>query len=168
MKNEVWKDIIGYEKLYQVSNFGNVKTLRKNKLLKPTINYRGYLCITLSKNGKSTQYKIHRLVATAFLHNYLELPQVNHKDGDKLNNCVDNLEWCSPNYNMRHSYQNNLTKGAKKIIEQYDKNGNLIKRWNSMTEASKVLDIAQPSISRCCCGKSKTAGEYIWRKGGVK
>lgn len=107
---EIWKDIVGYEGLYQVSNLGNVKRLKGYKgrekgyiveehLIKPSINSNGYQNVVLCKNGKTKTFTMHRLVAIAFLYNSDNLPQVNHKDENKLNNCVDNLEWCDSKYN---------------------------------------------------------------------
>lgn len=101
---EVWKDIKGYEGLYQVSNLGNVKSLKfnKEKILIPLFD-KNYLFIQLWKNGKYKRYKVHRLVAEAFIPNTNEYSCVNHKDENKQNNCVDNLEWCTNQYNIEYS-----------------------------------------------------------------
>ena len=96
---EEWKNVIGYEGLYEVSNKGNVRNVRRNKLLRLPKNYYGYIQVCLYKNGISTGFLVHRLVAQAFIHNPDNLPQVNHKDEDKTNNNVDNLEWCDQAYN---------------------------------------------------------------------
>lgn len=120
---EIWKDIDGYEGLYKVSSYGNVLSLKycgsnRKHLLAPNIDHRGYLMAHLSKRGKTKTFKIHRLVASAFIPNPDNLPQVNHKDGDKLNNCVDNLEWCTCSYNVKHAYDTGLSmpywKGKKR------------------------------------------------------
>ena len=114
---EIWKDIVGYEGLYQVSNLGNVKRLKGYKgrgkgyiveehLIKPSINSNGYQNVVLCKNGKTKTFTMHRLVAIAFLDNSEKLPQVNHKDENKLNNCVDNLEWCDRVYNNNYGTRN--------------------------------------------------------------
>ena len=114
---EIWKDIVGYEGLYQVSNLGNVKRLKGYKgrgkgyvveehLIQPSINSRGYQNVILCKNGKTKTFTMHRLVAIAFLDNSEKLPQVNHKDENKLNNCVDNLEWCDSKYNNNYGTRN--------------------------------------------------------------
>ena len=114
---EIWKDIVGYEGLYQVSNLGNVKRLKGYKgrgkgyiveehLIQPSINSRGYQNVILCKNGKTKTFTMHRLVAIAFLDNSEKLPQVNHKDENKLNNCVDNLEWCDSQYNNNYGTRN--------------------------------------------------------------
>ena len=114
---EIWKDIVGYEGLYQVSNLGNVKRLKGYKgrgkgyiveehIIQPSINSRGYQNVILCKNGKTKTFTMHRLVAIAFLYNSEKLPQVNNKDENKLNNCVDNLEWCDSKYNNNYGTRN--------------------------------------------------------------
>jgi len=99
---ELWKDIVGYEGYYQVSNYGRVKSLRKNKILNQR-NRSLYLAVSICFNGVNKSYNVHRLVAIAFLPNINSLPQVNHKDENKKNNHVSNLEWCSAKYNNRYS-----------------------------------------------------------------
>ena len=107
---EEWRDIRSYEGLYQVSNLGNVKSFNnriKNKnpmILKQTIDRKnGYLTVSLSKNGKKKIHRVHKLVASIFIDNPNNYPVINHKDGNKLNNCVDNLEWCTYKQNIIHS-----------------------------------------------------------------
>lgn len=102
---ELWATIKGYEGLYEVSNYGNVRSLKygKIKYLKPSNNGNGYNQVILCKNGKTKQFTVHRLVANAFIENPLNLPQINHKDENKLNNKVENLEWCDSRHNIRHS-----------------------------------------------------------------
>ena len=114
---EIWKDIKGYENLYQVSNLGNVRVLdrhvnsgikynnkvkRKGQILKQFLKKNGYLQVVLSNNNTRKYIAVHRLVAETFLQNTHNLPQVNHKDENKLNNCVDNLEWCTAKYNCNY------------------------------------------------------------------
>ena len=105
---EIWKDIVGYEGLYQVSNFGRVKNVNKNIIKKPTELSKGYLRIGLNKHGKAKKIYSHRLVAQAFIPNPNNLPCVNHKDCNPKNNCVDNLEWCTHKEN--NSYKNHHLK----------------------------------------------------------
>lgn len=165
---EIWKDIKGYEGLYQVSNLGKVKSLKKNIILKPYIEKKGYLRIDLNKNGKSKHYLIHRLVAEAFIPNPLNKLQINHIDCNKQNNCINNLEWSTNLENAIHAYNNNLRpfKPLRKI-NQYDLDGNFIKTWNSIIEASSqfknVSNHPQCNISGVLRGLRKTAFGYIWK-----
>lgn len=127
---EIWKDIIGYEGLYQISNLGNIKALEKSVwngqgyihfpeiIRKPNPDKDGYLNITLSNCGKVKTYKIHRLVAEMFIPNLKNKPQVNHKDGNKTNNCADNLEWCTNQENQQHAYRTGL-KNQKRRKQRY-------------------------------------------------
>ena len=101
---EEWKNIIGYEGLYEVSDKGNVRNVRRNTLLRFS-NNQGYIQVYLYKNGIRNGFKVHRLVAQAFIPNPDNLPQVNHKDEDKTNNNVDNLEWCDHKYNVNYGHR---------------------------------------------------------------
>jgi hypothetical protein len=156
--NEEWKPIENYEDLYWVSNFGNVKSKRKNKKL--SINLDGYYVVNLSKNGKSKIFNVHRLVAKAFISNPNNLPQVNHKDENKLNNNVDNLEWCDSNYNHNYGTRNKRTgltqrnNSRSKIVLQSDLQGNFIKEWPSLSEIVRQLSTVRHSnLSACCNGR---------------
>ena len=117
MIKKIWKPIIGYENLYKINNYGEVLSLRSNKILKPNDNGIGYFIIQLCKNGKRKNYLIHRLVAEHFLDNPNNLPEVNHKDEDKSNNFVNNLEWCKHKYNMNYKQ---LQK-RQQISKEYNK-----------------------------------------------
>ena len=161
---EIFKDIVGYEGLYQVSNLGSVKSLNYNRtgregLLSPGVNTRGYLIVNLCKNGEQKPFKVHRLVAQAFIPNPLNYPQINHKDENKTNNSVDNLEWCDCQYNIDYS--------ISKPVAQYDLNGNLINVWKSIREAARQLgfDNSSSSIAKCCNGSKRysTVHNYKWR-----
>lgn len=153
---EQWKTIFDYPD-YEVSNLGRVRSLKfgKEKLLSPGIHSKGYLIVSLCKNGDLKHYLVHRLVAQAFLPNPLNLPEVNHKDENKLNNCVDNLEWCERQYNVDYS--------KAKQVGQYDLSGNLIKVWKSVREIERQLGFSNGHISACCRGIKKTASGFIWR-----
>ena len=105
---EIWRDVVGYEGLYKVSNFGRIKSLPRNgtvkyeRLLRQKVSNKGYCTVALSKHNKTKYKSVHRLVAEAFLDNPKGLPLINHKDENKLNNYVDNLEWCDAHYNMTY------------------------------------------------------------------
>ena len=190
---EIWKDIIGYEGLYQVSNFGRVKSLdkimfvygcqkdpiqaiKKGKILTPRKNSDGYDKVSLTKNKVAKEYFIHRLVAICFLDNPNNYEEVNHIDGNKTNNNVSNLEWCTHLQNMQHCYENNLRKkstthcglkygnnpNAKKVY-QYDLNMNFIASWSSFSEAANFVGVDSSNISRCCSGETKTCKGFIWK-----
>lgn len=174
MKNEneeVWKDILGYEGHYQVSNKGRVKSLKqgKERILKQIINKRGYLRICLIKNGKKKIYMVHRLVAKSFLPNPNSLPQINHKDEDKTNNKVENLEWCDQKYNHNYGTINQrisekMTNGKlSKPVLQFTKDGKFVKEWKSTMDAKRNLGYASCHISSCCTGRYKSAYGFIWK-----
>ena len=158
---EIWKDIKEYEGLYQVSNEGNVKSLQNNKEknLKPVSDKYGYLHVILCKNCEHKNYFIHRLVAAAFIPNPYNLPQVNHKDEDRHNNNVNNLEWCDAKYNINYGTRNlksSISQGKKvKCIET-----NVI--YNSTKDAERQTGINQSNIVKACKGKYKTSGKYHW------
>lgn len=169
MKNkEIWKDIEGYEGIYQISNFGDVKSLnysrtKKEHTLKQQIDKYGYKRVLLYKNNKSKHYLIHRLVAQAFIPNPDNLPQINHKDENRQNNVFNNLEWCDCKYNNNYGNRNQkIQKSLSKEIKQLDKNGKLIKIWENSIIASKHLNIHSGNIRSCCRHELKTAGGYIW------
>lgn len=190
---EEWRDIPGYEGLYQVSNQGRVKSvekivyrkrmgcyIKKEFIMKPT-KHKGYKNVILSKNGISKRYKVHRLVAEVFLdcNNFKFTDndigivfskknlEVNHKDENKENNCVENLEWCTHSYNMKYGSwkirrENNFDRSfcCRKVI-QYDLEGNFVKTWDNIAMAQQTLNISH--ISDCCNNKRKTAGGYVWK-----
>jgi len=150
---EEFRDVPGYEGTYEVSNLGRVR--RNGKILRPGKDKTGYLLVVLSKNGIRKTYKVHRLVAVAFLLNPQNLPMINHRDEDKTNNCIDNLEWCDSKYNINYS--------QSKPVLQYDLNGNFIREWPSMKNVEEELGIKYQNISSCCSGSRHTAGSFIWK-----
>lgn len=171
---EEWRDIKDYEGLYQVSNLGEIKNKKTNRILKPEINRDGYLVLNLYKDKKHKLRPVHRLVAEAFILNIENKPQVNHIDGDKTNNKVENLEWITAKDNILHSYGKLNRKGIsinkKKMgehpqarkVNQYDLEGNFIKCWSCIKEATQALKIPEGMICGCCRGKYKTVKGYIW------
>jgi hypothetical protein len=170
---EIWKPIEGFEGLYEISNLGNVKSLRRyhasERILKAYLHTNGYLAVNLYKNGKRLTKKIHRLVAETFIENHHHLCEVNHIDGCKTNNKIENLEWCTSQQNNAHAVQTGLRKSIKnnpscsKRIDMYSNDGVFIRTFPSMHEAERITGIAQSNITRCCHGKRKTAGGYIWK-----
>jgi hypothetical protein len=170
---EIWKDIKGYEGLYQVSNFGNVKRIlfinnicskQKEKLLKININKFGRCLVHLYKNNIRKAKQVHRLVATAFIDNPKNLPQINHLDGNPQNNNITNLEWCTAKENMKHSYHS----GLNKIREYNNQNKKSIIRndgviYDCAYNASKDLKVSVSSIRDCLKGRSKTCKGFTFR-----
>jgi hypothetical protein len=164
--NEIWKDIEGYKGLYQISNLGQVKSLnysntREIKKLSLCKQSNGYLVCLLYRNGNRKTYKIHRLVAQTFLSNPNNYPVINHKDEDKTNNCVDNLEWCSISYNNAYgTHREKVGNAHKKEVYQYLLDGTFIKKWGSVRECAKYYNISEGNIASCCRKKIKTCGGY--------
>lgn len=155
------KNIKGYEGLYGITSCGKVWSYRRKKFLKPGVNNDGYLYINLSKNGKYKSYVIHRLVAEAYLPNPENLPQINHKDENKTNNCLQNLEWCDANYNINYGTRNTKASNSrKKPILQFSLDGELIREWPSATDVGREV---RSNIGYCIRGRYKTAYGYIWK-----
>ena len=155
------KDIVGYEGLYAVASCGKIWSYRSKIFLKPQTDKDGYLRVGLYKDGKAKKYLIHRLVAEAYIPNPDNLPQVNHKDENKENNCLQNLEWCDPKYNINYGTRNDkVASSIKKPILQYDLDGNFVKEWPSTTDVGKEFI---KGINHCLRGRNKTAYGYIWK-----
>ena len=165
---EEWKPIPGYEGLYEVSNYGRVRSFKwssNGKILSPCKDGSGYCFVNLCKDGKVKPRIIHRLVAEAFIPNPNNFPQVNHMDECKENNYFGNLEWCSPAYNISYGTRTRrMAEKNSKPVVQLDKKGNFISEFESLTEASKITDIVISSICCCCNHKPgyKLAGGFIW------
>jgi hypothetical protein len=184
---EIWKEVDGYEGLYKVSSYGNVLSLKycgsnRKHLLAPNPDHKGYLMVYLSKRGKRKTFKVHRLVASAFIPNPHNLPQVNHKDENKQNNHADNLEWCDSAYNVNYGTANNRrvetikksgwqpehmeklhAKNRIPVLMIHPQTGNVLKRYKCGQEAAIENNINKSSIYQVCKHIRKTAGGYIWR-----
>lgn len=163
---EIYKDIEGYEGLYQISNLGNVKSLKNNKtkkekVLKLAIR-NGYLKVDLCKNKTRKTYLVHRLVANAFLPNPHNYPCVNHKDESRTNNVVTNLEWCTHKYNLEYNNgQKRRAESRSKKVYQYSKEGELISVFESISECGRN-GYNFGHVSDCCLGKRKTHKGFKW------
>lgn len=183
--DEEWRDIPGFENRYQVSTYGRVRSvpryvsnhtgelLVKGKVLSQRTNKKGYMCIDIVRNdGKRCYYGVHRLVALTFLQNPLNKPQVNHIDGNKVNNHIDNLEWCTNSENEKHAFRMGLNKVSgragkpKRRVAKIDLNtGETLGVYESIAEAAKENGIASSSNISLCCKKTygrKTIGGYRW------
>ncbi|MBQ8969200.1 MAG: HNH endonuclease [Bacteroidaceae bacterium] len=181
-KEEIWKNIVGYEDSYQVSNLGRVRSidryvrtgenhLRKirGKILKQQVSNKGYLFVTLSRECEESGMFVHVLVAKAFIDNPHFMPQVNHKDENKRNNNVENLEWCTSKYNNNYGTHNDRVRQKtingkqSKEISRYSVDGKYIDSFPSMMEAQRQLGISAALICHCCKGRIKAANGYIWK-----
>ena len=175
---ETWKNIKGYEGLYQVSNMGRVKSLErtiikkdgrkqtvKERILKGTPDKDGYLKIGLScSTGKQKCFQVHRLVGEAFIQNPDEKPQINHINEIKTDNRACNLEWCTCKQNINHGSRNErVAKALGKPIGQYELDGQLIKIWPSAREAERQIGVSQGGIWGAANGIYKQAYGFIWK-----
>lgn len=176
---EEWKDIEGYENLYQVSNLGRVKSLNfkrsgKEKIMKSHVNKVGYVAISLYKSGKDKIHTVHRLVAKHFIPNPDNLPQVDHINTNRTDNRVENLKWCTNEENSNNTItKEHMSEGQKgkygansnrsKVILQYDLNGNFIAKWYGALEIERVLGFKTKHISDVCLGRRKTCHGYMWK-----
>jgi len=187
-EQEIWKDIYGYGGMYQVSNYGRIKrtyhyinkygnkTPYDEKILSQLKSRCGYMTVHLSKEGLAKHLSVHRLVAYAFIKNEYNKSQVNHKNGNKTDNRVSNLEWCTRSENMKHAYANGLNIPNKSQlgklgilsargmrILQFDKSMNFIKEFNTAKDAANIIGCHPSGITQCANGKYRYAHGYIWK-----
>lgn len=175
---EVWKDILGYEGLYQVSSLGRVRSLDRivkcgrgsgkrvihGQLIKPMIDRGGYQCVNLYLNQHLKVMKVHRLVASVFIPNPNNLPQVNHKNEIKTDNKVSNLEWCDVSYNINYGKRNEkVAIHFSKEVLQFQLDGVYVASFPSAASIHRGLGFDASKICDCCNRKRKTAYGYIWR-----
>jgi len=186
MEEEIWRDVVGFEGLYQVSNMGSVRScyhvvMRSNGrkrtvypvTLKPQKSAHGYFMFNLSKNGKGKTIVAHRIVAIAFIPNPENKPQVNHKDGNKKNNHVSNLEWMTSKENINHSWMMGMSYTThagkfgddsykKTAVIQSDTSGVFIEEHQSIIGACNKLGLHPSSIINCCKGRRPNYGGFNW------
>lgn len=185
---EIWKWIDGYENMYQVSNLGRVRSVDRDvycevspnklqhiygKVLKQGTNHKGYPIVHLSKDGKQKTITVHRLVALTFIENPLNLPQVNHIDGNKTNNNVSNLEWCDNSYNQIHAHKTGLfpkyedTVGwgrpARPVAMLDFNTKEVLKTFETLASVQRETGINQSSVRSVCLGLRNHAGGYDWK-----
>lgn len=178
MKREVWKDVKGFEEAYQVSNLGRIKRKRridsnnrtqKERIMQPSIYSNGYMNVDLRMNNKKRRVSVHRLVAETFIDNPLNLPQVNHKDENKTNNCAANLEWCTAQYNIRYNkgVERRRETAIKKSneVSKYSLDGKFIEKYRCPSDAADSVNGACSEIVSCCYRKAHSLSYrgYMWR-----
>ena len=172
---EEWRDIPGYEGLYQASNKGRIRSVPRKqeimwkgkhvvkyvngKIIKQSDQKCGYMMVWLSKDGKEKAHTVHRLIGYAFLENPENLSDINHKDGNKKNNCVDNLEWCSRSDNIKHRYAVLQKPGKCRPVICVETG----KRYDSIAKAAKSINGNRRAISHAIRGFSKTSGGFHWK-----
>ena len=157
-----WREVKEYIN-YEVNQFGEIRHKKRKKILKPRSNNGGYQYVNFKINGKNTNFAVHRIVANAFIPNPNGYTEVNHKDYDKTNNCVKNLEWVSSSQNKQHSYLKKENKKSRgKAVNQYTKDGVFIKTFETITDAAEELGCCVAAISNCCLGRTKTSQGFRW------
>lgn len=191
IQEEIWKDIIGFEGYYQVSNFGRVKSLprkvnspirnnktiiRKERILKLGTLPLGYKQIRLQVGNLDETIRVHRLVAKHFIDNPKLFPIINHIDANPSNNHFKNLEWCTQSHNIKYAYDIGRKKTSpaflipkigidsplSRSVNQFSLDGNFIKKWGFVSEIERTLGFSRPNICKCCRGKIKTAYGFKW------
>ena len=177
---EIWKDVPNYDDRYQASNMGKIRSktrktqfgrgwrIYESQIMTPQEDKDGYYKVALAKDGRKKRFFVHRLVAMTFLGIDSERTVVNHKDGNKQNNNLSNLEWVTPSENTLHAFRTGLKKphngGTNKIVEKIDpETDEVVDTFNSITEASESMGCTLQLISMACRGKVKQAKGFVWR-----
>ena len=183
LKNEIWKDVVGFEGIYQVSNeqrikrislskiTNNVKVDYQERIVKTRLNKKGYVILNLCKNNEKFSTSLHRIIAKSFIPNLDNKSQVNHKNGIRHDNRIENLEWATASENILHSYKvlnkkhNSLGKFNRcgKKVAYYDLSGNIKGTFLSNMEAERKLGIKNTNISAVCNGKKEKTNGYKFR-----
>lgn len=171
IQKEIWRPVKGYEVHYEISNLGNVLSkgnfknckggFKPKRIIKPITHKQGYLVVRLYADGKQKNHFVHRLIVIAFIPNPLNKKFVNHKDGNKQNNAIDNLEWCTRSENNIHAYKNNLNKMCKRISVK-NKSTNEITKHYSYAEASRYIRRNNAYVSARINANIYSNSEYEW------
>lgn len=162
--SEVFVPVVGYEDLYKISNYGRIYSIKKCKYLRPKSNGRGYLQIELTKNKIHKMHYVHRLVASAFLPNPNNFPQVNHKDENNQNNYIENLEWCDAKHNLSYGTRvDRIASKRKKPVLQLSLDGKVVMRFDGLSDAERICGYNHANISNCCNGKILSAYGHKWK-----
>lgn len=187
MSDDEWHDIPMFYGYYQINKSGSIKSLPRSvrcgngrfrktteKILNPTIDKDGYRNVGMNKPNFRGTYRVHRLLAQIFIPNTENKPQVNHKDGNRLNNSLSNLEWATSSENVTHGFRclgrihpllgktGSLCHLSKKV-NQYDLDGNFIKQWDSATDAANFYGACKSGISSCCNAVNETSIGFVWK-----
>lgn len=149
---------------YEVNSLGQIRHKKRKQILKPRSNNGGYQYVNFKVDGKNVNFAVHRIVANAFIPNPNGYAEVNHKDYDKMNNCVENLEWVTSSQNKQHAYLKEANqKSLGKSVEQYDLNNNYVQTFRTVSLAAQEMGCCVAAISNCCLGRTKTSQGYRWK-----
>lgn len=158
---EEWRVVLEYDR-YEVNRYGEIRHRVRKQVLKPRPNPSGYLYVNFNIEGHRQNFAVHRVVANAFIPNPNYKPEVNHKDLNKNNNFVENLEWVDSSENKNHFHQTKTSTTLGKEVDQFSKSGVFIKRYKTVTEAAREVGCVVGAISNCCLGRTKTSMGYKW------
>lgn len=163
---EEWVDIPGYEGLYQITRDGKIRNVTNGNKLLGNVNSHGYVVVSLTKNGRKKDCKVHRLLALTFLPNPNDYDCINHKNGNKLDNRLQNLEWCTKGYNNRHAREVLGVNTEERPVCQLTLSGDFVALWVNEAQAARCLGISPVCIASCCEGRANTAAGFRWHYAG--